>query len=136
MLRHDVAVWGARRVMWRQADNPLAPGDKYKVRRTFSAASLHSVSRGKKKKEGPPCSHHANPTAEPRREVSHQITAATDRPLYRPHADTRIFFSYLTFLPTFTFYWRGWRDAYKNCGRFLCPRNSLNFNLPVFFGNC
>lgn len=56
--------------MWRQADNPLAPGDKYEVRRTFSAARLHSVSRGKKKKEGPPCSHHANPTAEPRWEVT------------------------------------------------------------------
>jgi len=25
-----------RRVMWRQADNPLAPRDKYEVRRTFS----------------------------------------------------------------------------------------------------
>jgi len=68
-LRHDVAVWGARRVMWRQADNPLAPSDKYEVRRTFSAARLHSVSRGKKKKEGPR-SHHANALAEPRREVT------------------------------------------------------------------
>lgn len=52
MLRHDAAVWGARRVMWRQADNPLAPSDKYEVRRTFSVARLHSVSRLKKKKEG------------------------------------------------------------------------------------
>ncbi|KYQ58910.1 hypothetical protein ALC60_02066 [Trachymyrmex zeteki] len=43
MLRHDAAVWGARRVMWRQADNPLAPSDKYEVRRTFSAVRLHSV---------------------------------------------------------------------------------------------
>ncbi|TGZ37636.1 Uncharacterized protein DBV15_03365 [Temnothorax longispinosus] len=41
MLRHDAAVWGARRVMWRQADNPLAPSDKYEVRRTFSVARLH-----------------------------------------------------------------------------------------------
>lgn len=45
--------------MWRQADNPLAPSDKYEVRRTFSAARLHSVSHGKKKKEGPR-SYHAN----------------------------------------------------------------------------
>ncbi|KYN16105.1 hypothetical protein ALC57_11630 [Trachymyrmex cornetzi] len=43
MLRHNAAVWGARRVMWRQADNPLAPSDKYEVRRTFSAVRLHSV---------------------------------------------------------------------------------------------
>ncbi|KYM99755.1 hypothetical protein ALC62_09373, partial [Cyphomyrmex costatus] len=32
----------ARRVMWRQADNPLALSDKYEVRRTFSAVRLHS----------------------------------------------------------------------------------------------
>lgn len=70
MLRHDGhdghGVGGrARRVMWRQADNPLAPGDKYEVCRTFSAARLHSVSRGEKKKGG---ARHARPLS--RREVT------------------------------------------------------------------
>ncbi|KOX67488.1 hypothetical protein WN51_07988, partial [Melipona quadrifasciata] len=30
---------GIRRVMWRQADNPLAPSDKYEARRAFPAFS-------------------------------------------------------------------------------------------------
>ncbi|KOC62012.1 hypothetical protein WH47_01804, partial [Habropoda laboriosa] len=44
----------ARRVMWRQADNPLAPSDKYEARRAFSAFSQYythlSVERAEKQR--------------------------------------------------------------------------------------
>lgn len=44
------------------------------------------------------------------------------------------FFPIPRFLSTFAFYWQGWRDAYRNCGRFLCLRNLLNFNVPWELG--
>lgn len=93
MLRRDVAVWGARRVMWRQADNPLAPSDKYEVRRTFPVARLHSVSlaaRRRKRDFAPTMQTGWRSPAE--KSLSHQIMAATDRPFHSPYADTQIFF--------------------------------------------
>lgn len=50
--RVRVTACGIRRVMWRQADNPLASSDKYEEYRAFSARIPHwFVLRGTKKKE-------------------------------------------------------------------------------------
>ncbi|EZA59923.1 hypothetical protein X777_16126 [Ooceraea biroi] len=66
--------------MWRQADNPLAPSDKYEVRRTFSVVRLPSVkSRGEKEGRGPcrgaedACSCRADPQPVFRREVTQSL---------------------------------------------------------------
>lgn len=122
MLRHDAvavavaaAVWGARRVMWRQADNPLAPGDKYEVRRTFSAARDHprlnrETSKRKERERERESTHKMRPSVAPSRNqfpagksLSHQIMAAADRlpRRLRTPIRRRIFF-FLPFLARFT----------------------------------
>lgn len=61
--------------MWRRADNPLAPGDKYEPRRTSSAPSLYSLvhEREERKRGRPPLSALGE-------SLSHRVMAATDRP--------------------------------------------------------
>lgn len=80
--------------MWRQADNPLAPSDKYEARRAFSAFSRHyarlSMVRGWKRKEKAIGRSLFSTRGE---SLSQRVRAATDRPSSNLSiTDPRIFF--------------------------------------------
>jgi len=83
-----------RRVMWRQADNPLAPRDKYEVRRTFSqppgppsavespaspAERRQRERERERERERGREGGRAAPSSPPGKSLSHQIMAAADR---------------------------------------------------------
>lgn len=99
-------MWGGRRVMWRQADNPLAPSDKYEALAAFSAFSRHwarlSVEKnGKGRRGGEREKMGAHAFFSTRGEsLKHRVKVASDTHTHTPSSDLsitdlRIFFFYL-----------------------------------------